>query len=197
MKYLWENYFKADRSALTIKSSLKDNILFKNLSSREIKIVEEIIHERHYRTGEVVFRQGEIGVGMYIIVKGAVDITVSDRDDEEPGQHKEILVTRLTQNDFFGELSLVEDNGRRSATATASADSVLIGFFKPDLLTILESTPVTGVKVVFRLAEVLGRRLKETSEKIKQLKIEVRALEENPNQSKGKDLGAKTTPFTS
>jgi CRP-like cAMP-binding protein len=72
----------------------------------------------------------------------------------------------------------VEDAGRRSATSVASEDTVLIGFFKPDLLEILERSPGTGVKVVFRLAEVLGRRLKETTEKISQLKKEIRLITE-------------------
>ena len=53
---------------------------------------------------------------------------------------------------------------------------MLVGFFKPDLLEVLERSSDTGVKVVFRLAEFLGRRLKETTDKISQLKKEIRLL---------------------
>lgn len=185
MNILWQNVFKKDNKSRTIQKALSDNILFRNLSSSELRFVEQIIHERHYRAGEPVFNQGDVGVGMYIILKGAVDISVVDLDPVAPDQSKEIFVTRLEKDDFFGELSLVEDNGIRSATARAVEDTILLGFFKPDLLDMLERNPSTGVKVVFRLAEVLGQRLKDTTEKITRLKGELRLIQglEEKNRS--------------
>ncbi len=178
MNFLWDNIFKRLERAQDINSIIANNILFRNLSKRETKFIENIIHIRKFRSGETIFRQNESGVGMYIIVKGSVDISVIDEVLMERNKEKDIVVTRLEPGDFFGELSLVEEISRRSATATAAEDTVLIGFFKPDLLEILERSPTTGVKVVFRLAEVLGRRLKETTEKITQLKKEIRLLAE-------------------
>jgi CRP/FNR family cyclic AMP-dependent transcriptional regulator len=175
---LWDNIFKRLERQQDIGTILANNILFRNLSKGELKFIEKIIHIRKYRAGETIFRQNESGVGMYIIVKGRVDISIIDDILLEPDKEKEVIVTRLEPGDFFGELSLVEEVSRRSATAVASEDTVLIGFFKPDLLEILERSPTIGVKVVFRLAEVLGRRLKETTEKISQLKKEIRLLGE-------------------
>lgn len=178
MNYLWDNIFKRLEKEQDIATILSKNILFKNLTKRELKFMEKIVHIRKYRAGEIIFRQNENGVGMYIIVKGKVDISIIDDVLAERNQEKEVVITRLEPGDFFGELSLVEDTGRRSATSIAAEDTVLIGFFKPDLLEILERSPNTGVKVVFRLAEVLGRRLKETTEKITQLKKEIRLVTE-------------------
>ena len=178
LNFLWDNIFKRLEHTQDIGTILSRNILFKNLSRRELDFIEKIVHVRKYRAGEMIFRQNESGVGMYIIVKGAVEIRILDDVLAEPNSEKEVVVTRLEPGDFFGELSLVEEGSRRSATAVASVDSVLIGFFKPDLLEILERSPSTGVKVVFRLAEVLGRRLKETTDKISQLKREIRLLTE-------------------
>lgn len=178
MNYLWENIFKRLEREQNISSILANNILFRNLNKKELKFIENIIHIRKFRNGEPIFRQNENGVGMYIIVKGSVDISIIDDVLIERDKEKEVIVTRLEPGDFFGELSLVEEISRRSATAVAAEDTVLIGFFKPDLLEILERSPATGVKVVFRLAEVLGRRLKETTEKISQLKKEIRLLAE-------------------
>lgn len=177
VNFLWDNIFKRYEEQ-DIASILSKNILFRNLNKKELKFLEKIVHIRKYRAGEVIFRQNENGVGMYIIVKGKVDISIIDDLLVDRDQEKEVVITRLESGDFFGELSLVEDAGRRSATSVASEDTVLIGFFKPDLLEILERSPGTGVKVVFRLAEVLGRRLKETTEKISQLKKEIRLITE-------------------
>lgn len=178
MNYLWDNIFKKLERQQDIATILSNNILFRNLSRKELKFIENIIHIRKFRAGEIIFRQNETGVGMYIIVKGTVDISIIDDIFLERDKEKEVVVTRLEPGDFFGELSLIEEVSKRSASATAAEDTVLIGFFKPDLLEILERSPSTGVKVIFRLAEVLGRRLKETTEKITQLKKEIRLLTE-------------------
>jgi CRP-like cAMP-binding protein len=175
MNLLWDNIFKKEEKAQKISNVLSQNKLFGNLTKRELRIVEDLVHERHYRAGETIFRQGEIGIGMYIIAKGAVDISVAESDDASES-YRETLITKLKKGDFFGEIALVEDGGKRTAQAIATEDAILIGFFKPDLSVILQSYPAIGVKITTNLAEVLGRRLKSTTEKISQLRNEMRAL---------------------
>ena len=164
--FLWKNYFKRTTEEKEISAILKENILFADLSSKQLKFVTNIVHLRKYRTGEVVFRQGEVGVGMYIIASGHVNITVEETIPDKNKSPHGIIITKLVSGDFFGELSLVEENGRRSATAVAGEDTSLIGFFKPDLLEILERRPGIGVKIALRLGEVIGRRLKETTDRV-------------------------------
>ncbi len=176
---LWDNIFKKDERAQDISHILSQNRLFHNLSGKELKIVEDLVHERHYRAGESIFRQGDIGIGMYILVKGAVDISVLENEDlVGVDQYREVLITKLKKGDFFGEISLVEDNGKRTAKAIAAEDSILLGFFKPDLNVILENYPSIGIKISMNLAEVIGRRLKSTTEKITQLRNEIKILSE-------------------
>lgn len=174
---IWENIFKRSDRGKDLAVVLSENYIFETLSKAEIKFVKEMVHVRNYRPGEVVFRQGEIGVGMYIIANGSVDVLVEDIPADTP-EKQTVFVTRLTTADFFGELSLVEENGRRTATAVASVETTLVGFFKPDLMEIVERNPSTGVKIVLRLAEVLGKRLKETTIKVTELKREVRRFSE-------------------
>lgn len=176
---LWENLFKKEDATQKVHNLLHQNKIFSSLTRKELKIVESLVHERHYRAGETVFRQGEIGIGMYIVAKGGVDISVVELEDVTANdKFSEVLITKLKKGDFFGELSLVEDNGKRTAHATASEDSVLIGFFKPDLSVILQSHPIIGAKITMSLAEVVGKRLKSTTEKISQLRTEMRMLTE-------------------
>lgn len=178
INYLWENIFRRADREHDIATILGQNILFKNLTRRELRFLEDIVHVRKFRSGEVVFRQNENGVGMYIIAKGSIEISVMDEFGRARGETREVIVTRLEAGDFFGELSLIEEGGKRSATAYSAEETTLIGFFKSDLQDILDRNPITGVKVVFRLAEVLGRRLKETTEKITHLKKEITLLTE-------------------
>ncbi len=189
---LWENVFKRTDKHASVQRKLKDNILFRDLNGRELKLLENIVHIRRYRPGEVIFNFGEVGVGMYIISKGSVDIFIEEilPDSEIPRQ---TFVTRLQEADFFGELALVDEGGKRSASASAHEDTTLIGFFKPDLLEVVERNPRAGVKILMRLGEVLGLRLKETTSKITELKKELRELQKDliSGKSSEKDLYSK------
>ncbi len=180
MNFIWDNIFRraADQ---TIQSVLRENLLFRDLTDSELRFLERCVHVRHYHAGESVFRQGEVGVGMYLVVKGRIEIYVLD-PTATSDESREIYITQLLSNDFFGELSLVEENGRRSATAVAREETTLIGFFKPDLMEILARRPAMGTRVTLRLAEVLGRRLKETTDKVSELRRVLKDLRAPPSQ---------------
>lgn len=174
---MWDNLFRRTNQDQQVSEALNQTYVFQALSRKDLRFVQDTVHVRAFKPGEVIFRQGEIGVGMYIILKGSLDIFVDHAVDEEMPSRSH-LVTRLRGGDFLGELSLVENNSRRTATAIAGEESTLIGFFKPDLFEILERQPATGVKILMRLSEVLGRRLKETTLKVTELKDEIRRMNE-------------------
>ena len=162
---------------------LRENILFSDLNARQIRFVRNIVHLRRYRATEFIFQQGESGAGMYIILKGVVAITVNGTIPESQPAADAIEIATLGPGDFFGELALVEDNSRRSADARALEDTQLIGFFKPDLLDILERNPASGVRITMRLGQVLGRRLRNTTDRLSQ-------LEEQNRQKKPQTAGS-------
>jgi CRP/FNR family cyclic AMP-dependent transcriptional regulator len=186
LNYIWDNIFRktTDQNVFSI---LRDSYLFSDLSDSEVRFVERCVHVRHYQSGESVFRQGEVGVGMYLIAKGRVEIFFIDSAATSE-ENREIYVTQLLAGDFFGELSLVEENGRRTATAVAREEALLIGFFKPDLMEILSRRPAMGTKITLRLAEVLGRRLKETTEKVSELRRVLKELRTPPDRHEADSL---------
>lgn len=169
MDFIWDNLFRQSKKDRTLTQRLTENILFQDLSGKELRLVENIVNLRTYRPGETIFRQGEVGVGMYIIASGLVNIYVEEVV-AATGELQTNHITQLNDGDFFGDLALVEENSRRSATAVASVETTLIGFFKPALLEIADRNPSAGVKILLRLGEVLGARLKETTARISELK---------------------------
>ncbi|MEZ0393084.1 MAG: cyclic nucleotide-binding domain-containing protein [Pseudobdellovibrionaceae bacterium] len=173
VNYLWENFFRNQDKNQNLRQKLKQNILFQDLNFSELSLVEKIVNVRHYRPGESIFKQGEVGVGMYIILSGVVNIYVEELQ-AATGASYTTHVTQLKSGDFFGELALVETEGRRSASATAHEECLLVGFFKPDLIEIIERSPSAGVKILSRLGEVLGARLRQTTARITELKKEGR-----------------------
>jgi len=167
MKELYTNFFsKKETEQGLIKEALKNNILFKDLNSRQINIIEKIVHVRKYSAGEYIFKQDKPGAGLFIIVKGKIIIqkeTINIDDLNEKESLENSIITTLNENDFFGEIALVESNSYRSASAKAILSSLLIGFFKPDLLDIMNTHPVIGMKILYRMSQVLSKRLIETN----------------------------------
>jgi CRP/FNR family cyclic AMP-dependent transcriptional regulator len=162
--FIWKDLFKPGKSEKkALIETLQDNILFKTLSRKELRYISNFVYERTYEPSEPVFQQGDRGIGMYIIAKGRVAIRIQNAETD-------VLVATLSEGSFFGEIALVDPNTVRTASAVAVEPTVAIGFFKPDLTEILERNPVIGVKILFQLATVLGKRLVETTELITVLK---------------------------
>jgi len=166
--FMWDNFFRRNQNEKDLARVLQKNFLFQDLNALELHLVERIVNIRHYQPGEVVFRQGDVGVGMYIITKGVINIYVEEIIPET-GAQKMTHITQLKQSEFFGDLALVENNGLRSASAVAQQECELISFFKSDLLEVTNRNPTAGVKILLRLSEILGTRLRQTTTRLSEL----------------------------
>jgi CRP-like cAMP-binding protein len=172
--FIWEDLFRNKKRSDLVKT-LKENVLFCQLSRRELNYLANFVYERVFEPNEIVFSQGERGVGMYLIANGRIAIKTQSTAGE-------YYVTELGEGSFLGELSLVDPEHIRSATAIALDRVKLVGFFKPDLEDILARNPAMGVKILFQLSTVLGRRLAETTDRITQLKEQNKEREKNERE---------------
>ena len=161
-KALFEKLFHRKTDAdKDLENFLSKVNLFSSLSKKELKNIIKIIHIRAYAPDETIFRQGEKGVGMYIIRSGNVSIY------EEFPSRKMLKLADLGEGDFFGELALFAESPR-SATAVAKSDCRILGFFQPDLFELLDSNPALGVKVILTLAQILATRMLRSMEVVKE-----------------------------
>ena len=155
---IWEDsIFKKKGKKEDIFAVLKQIPIFADLSRKELAEIERILHRRNFKKGEAVIRKGDPGLGMYIIVKGAVEIMDEDKQDAQK------RLAYLEDGAFFGDLALL-DESPRSASAFAVTDSDIIGFFRPDFLDLLHRNKKLGLKVLLALAKVVGERLRRTNE---------------------------------
>lgn len=154
---IWGNsIFKRKKKDDDILAILMQIPIFSDLNPREIDEVEKIMHRRVYKKEEPIIRMGDPGLGMYIVVKGTVEII-----DEKNEKNRSLA--KLGNGSFFGDLALL-DESPRSASAIASEDCDIIGFFRPDFLDLIYRKPKLGIKVLFALAKTIGERLRRTDE---------------------------------
>ena len=80
----WENIFKGwNQSESKTVVTLKQVPVFKDFSDKEFLELEKLIHHRQYSTGDFIFKNRAPGEGMYIIMQGAVKITIGTRNNNE------------------------------------------------------------------------------------------------------------------
>ena len=180
--FAWKDVFKAKIKPSSLEEMLTKIPVFEKLEVKELRQVAAIVHRRQYSKGEYVFYQGDPGLGMYVVEKGKVGIVVSGED----GSQKE--VTELNDGDFFGEIALL-DESPRSATVIVKEDSELIGFFRPDLFEIMEKTPKTGLKIITKLAEMIGERLRNMNTEFSKLRAEIELLKSKQQKEVGNEKG--------
>lgn len=97
----------------------------------------------------IIMREGEAGIFMYVVIDGAIRITVNDN-----------IVELVKAGGVFGEMALV-DQSKRAATASAAADSNLMSINRNDFLTLIKTNPAFGVS----LLRALANRLRNTGRK--------------------------------
>jgi CRP-like cAMP-binding protein len=153
MKSLYENFFKKNNSSDPILHVMEKVPIFGNFTMKELKEVARLTHERSYKVGEPIFKKLSPGEGMYVILNGAVEIKDPDSNT---------IFANLVSGDFFGELALLDEEPR-SAMAIATKQSELIGFFRTDLLTLINRDPALGNKILINLSRILGERLRRTN----------------------------------
>ena len=173
-KNLWKDYSKelTRNKHQTLVDILKKIPLFSTLSKRELKTISKFAHERVFETNEFVFRTGQPGAAMFIIKEGEVKIVkeISDR--------KNIEIVKLSTGSIFGELALL-DSSPRSAGAIVSMPTKVIAIFREELNKLLETHPEIGGKIMFHLAVITGKRLKDTTNQLIEMENEMHLLRKN------------------
>lgn len=132
--------------------------IFTNLKGDQIGAILETITRKKYKKGEVVFLQGSLLEGLYIINSGKIKIFKYTKEG------KEQILYILSEGDFFGELSLLKAE-EVGFNAEAMEDVNICMVNKKDFDQILESNPQISVKIL----EVIGARLSKLESLVQSL----------------------------
>jgi CRP/FNR family cyclic AMP-dependent transcriptional regulator len=138
--------------------TIKDLPLFYDLDAGEMNEVSNVCELKIYNPGEIIMREGEPGGTLYVIRKGDIKITRKVQGQED------MVLTILRENDFFGELSLL-DGRARSATASAITGTELILINKEEFDAFVKRNPACGYKFMKRIALMVGSILRDMNEK--------------------------------
>jgi CRP-like cAMP-binding protein len=129
--------------------------VFSTLEREDLERIADLAVPRAFEPGQVVFREGDASDTCYIVRSGRA------RAVREHSGGRTITLATFGPGDIFGELALFEDE-RRSATVEAIEPTSVVAVLGPDMRRLMIEHP--GISA--RLVIALGRRLRETNERL-------------------------------
>ena len=137
---------------------IRDVPLLARLPQPDLRAIASRGHVRSFTSGAVIFREGDPGDSLHVIVEGAVRISVLSASGGEA------TVALLGPGEFVGDLALL-DGRPRSASAIAAQPTKTLVVTRDDFARWLSERP----QAALALLEALSLRVRRTDETLTDL----------------------------
>jgi serine phosphatase RsbU (regulator of sigma subunit) len=138
---------------ITLSDAFARVPLLSDLPEDERAHLIEVLHEVAAQPGEVLFREGESGGTLYLVLEGRLDVL------KGLGTSDERKIADAWPGDFLGEMSLLIPGRARTASIRAVEPSLLWTMTHADFSELLQRQP----KVAFTMVQSLTRRLDDSN----------------------------------
>lgn len=135
---------------------IEESQLFADLEWKDIEALAGYVQCYEVSADTVIFKEGESGTYMFLLVKGEVEILKTGHDGS---LHR---IVQIGHGKTVGEMSII-DGEKRSATCIASQTSVLLLLTKDNYARIIKERPVLAVHILAKLAKLMSQRLRSVS----------------------------------
>jgi CRP-like cAMP-binding protein len=129
--------------------------IFGGLTVQEAAGFFDSAQETSVGAGQTLFREGDDGDALQVVLEGEVSIT-----------RKGVELAKLGKHSVLGEMSVVGEGEVRSATATALTDVKLLTVPARRVQKAIKGGDVASLKVVANLAQVMSKRLAAINERL-------------------------------
>jgi CRP-like cAMP-binding protein len=127
---------------------------FEQLEDKIVKKITEVCIPREYSAGDHIVTQGETGLGLFFITSGKVKV-------ETDHNGSKVVVAQLKEEDFFGELAII-DNKPRSANIICLENTTCLLLTRDSFSKLMNKYP----EIAVQMAKSLAARVRATTEKI-------------------------------
>jgi len=130
--------------------------MFKDFTRQEIQVISQYARAYEVEKGNAVFREGQKGTYMCLLVDGLIDIM---KEDDKREAKK---ISTIRPGKTMGEMSII-DEMPHSASAVAAENVTLVLITKMNFDRLLDENPLLGVKVFRQIARLISLRLRQTT----------------------------------
>ncbi|MHB8418914.1 MAG: cyclic nucleotide-binding domain-containing protein [Myxococcales bacterium] len=137
--------------------------LFKDFSETGLSILATISAERAVPAGVPLFVEGMASDALFVLKSGRIRVLIKEAD----GSDREIGI--LGAGEAIGQLSLLQSNGTRLATAVALDAAEIVELRSRDFLRLQAQKPQACVKLMMAIAGQLGRLLGQNRDALRSM----------------------------
>lgn len=135
---------------------LESTWMFGDFEWPEIETLAKYLQAYEAPENTLLFREGEPGNFMCLVVEGSVGIFKEDSTQAEK------CVALVGHGKTLGEMAIIDGEPRSATCITATAAKIIL-LTKENFLRIINDHPALGVKIVMKVARLLSQRLRKTS----------------------------------
>jgi len=140
--------------------SRRQVFLEQRLSPMEIHFLASLSEEERFRTGEVIFREGDQGDKMFVVLEGRVMITKNvDGAGEE-------ALDFLERGEYFGEMALIDDEPRSASAKAHDEGALVLSIAREVVEGLLKIDNVASTRLLNILCGLGATRLRAVDEKM-------------------------------
>lgn len=156
LAYIPTDRFKFETDSLSMYSTLEKTIILKTVSlfgtipAENLSRIAQITEEVQYSANAPIFREGDYGDSLFIVVEGSVQIRKGNKD-----------LATLGKGSFLGEMALL-DQEPRSADAIVTEDTTLFKIAQEEFYEVMGSNS----EIMQGIIKLLTGRLREANEKL-------------------------------
>ena len=136
--------------------------IFADLSPEDREAVAQLMERRRCDRGELLFREGDPGEELFVVLSGLVSITV------KPKEGAEITLGTAAAGAFFGDMSIIEE-APRSATCRAEESCEFLALHADNFHRLIRNRPRAAVGLLRRMAAITAARLGQTGSLLSQM----------------------------
>lgn len=135
------------------ESALAKVSLFSNLDQKYIKGISQICTEREFNAGEALMKQGEDGIGLFIILTGKVRIEKVNASGER------VEIATNGPGDIMGEFAVL-DGAKRTATVVATEPTKCLVLASWEFTSFMKAHPEVAIGIL----PIVVKRFRETND---------------------------------
>lgn len=128
--------------------------LFQNIPKPDlVRMVDELPIET-YRPGDYLFRDGDPGENLYVVIDGTLEIVLAADSPDE------MLLKTCGPGEYVGEMGLILADGKRTATVRAKSETRTWVMSRVKFVQVLQRWPV----IAYAMVGILSQRLDATND---------------------------------
>jgi MFS superfamily sulfate permease-like transporter len=152
---------QATRAAPT-SVPLSEHEFLRGLSDAELAVVSSLLREERYETEQELCHEGDAAAELWILTRGSVSIRLHSGDGRRSRR-----VASFGMGTVVGEMAMVLEDGKRTATITADVPVECYGLAKSSFRSLLRDRPEIGNKLLYNLLRDSIQRVRTTSDELR------------------------------